>query len=410
MTQVFISYSRKDVEYVSELRNALEAALKAQDVCIWMDKFNIRAGEDWIDEVETALRQSSYMIYVHTSSSATSSQVRKEWSYFLNRGKHVIPLIVENVELPFLLETIQFLDFCTQDFQIAVKQLVAEILKLDPTPPDNNTGVNKLPLEIELQPEAKAVRVENHNQNPRTIAFVSYSSDDLHKVRQLSLQILLSRLSQTTNIFASTSAETYPQSQFSNVFYQSFIQAIQDDTVRAWNQHSRNCRITKSDWVLYEVMQAQKLKTALIPLYLIGDIKQSTWSITCNQILENRYCSRGIRNWLLQIAKHQIAESHRYFVNNRNDLETISHVDDEQNTRILVDRTLTSDDNHLMEQIESIVEREFNKYVGLLPIPYLERQRIASRGNVIHPENNIPACQDFCETYQTDGERQKLQD
>lgn len=135
---VFISYSSQDVDFAIRLYTAFSQV----GIPAWMDKFDIKPGQHWGRAIHTALRKSTHMVLVHTQSSFDSDQVWGEWQSFVSRQKPVIPLIVENVELPYLLESYQFVDFTTH-FASAFMILVGSID--DPRLPPGKGG-KMLPL------------------------------------------------------------------------------------------------------------------------------------------------------------------------------------------------------------------------------------------------------------------------
>ena len=54
MTQVFISYSRKDLAFVE----TLAADLQAAGLDVWYDLSNLEGGARWRIEIEKAIRES----------------------------------------------------------------------------------------------------------------------------------------------------------------------------------------------------------------------------------------------------------------------------------------------------------------------------------------------------------------
>src|SRR5215471_9397038 len=56
----FVSYSREDLEFVLRLTKDL----KVKGAKVWMDKLDIRPGQRWEIEVETALNKCSRMMVI----------------------------------------------------------------------------------------------------------------------------------------------------------------------------------------------------------------------------------------------------------------------------------------------------------------------------------------------------------
>jgi hypothetical protein len=132
---VFLSYSSPDVSFAARLRNSL---LK-HGASPWLDRFDIQAGSHWDRSIQAALSTCSHLVVVHSATSFASDNVWDEWSFFLNRNKPVIPVILEkDVELPFRLERLHYVNFCTQSYRLALQELLTVIPHLSPTP-DNSS-------------------------------------------------------------------------------------------------------------------------------------------------------------------------------------------------------------------------------------------------------------------------------
>jgi hypothetical protein len=137
----FLSYSREDANFAWDIA----LTLRELHIDVWMDQLDIAPGEHWDRAIHAALRDCTHMLVVHSSASFTSNNVWDEWSYFLNRRKPVIPLIIEPVELPFRLERVQYIDFANMPFKKAVEQLLS-ILR-----PVNRPGMETETMEMRIE-------------------------------------------------------------------------------------------------------------------------------------------------------------------------------------------------------------------------------------------------------------------
>jgi hypothetical protein len=123
MARVFISYSRKDEEFVRRLATDLDGF----DADVWIDVEDIRSGDDWSDSIQQALDDCQVMILVISPDSMASSNVADEWKYFRDEGKPVIPVLLEPARVHFQLRRIQYVDFHSQDYDTAFGQLHSEL-------------------------------------------------------------------------------------------------------------------------------------------------------------------------------------------------------------------------------------------------------------------------------------------
>ena len=107
--KVFLSYSRKDEQYVSELQQKL----RAEDIFAWRDKTNIGGSVEWAKALEAALKNLDALVVVVTPNSAQSQWVEKECQKFVDMRKPMFPYIADpasKAKLPDYLKEIQYID------------------------------------------------------------------------------------------------------------------------------------------------------------------------------------------------------------------------------------------------------------------------------------------------------------
>src|SRR5215203_2496287 len=75
MKNVFISYSRKDIDFARKLAADLEKA--GYDV--WWDITDLRGGDDWVSTLPAAIAAADFFIILLTPNSVASEWVRKEY-------------------------------------------------------------------------------------------------------------------------------------------------------------------------------------------------------------------------------------------------------------------------------------------------------------------------------------------
>lgn len=112
--KVFLSYSRKDDQYVSELQQKL----RYEDIFVWRDKTNIGGSVEWAKALKIALKKLDALVVVVTPDSAQSEWVKKECREFLEMDKPVFPYIADPASkenLPDFLKGIQYIDGTESD-------------------------------------------------------------------------------------------------------------------------------------------------------------------------------------------------------------------------------------------------------------------------------------------------------
>jgi len=89
MSDVFISYSRKDKEFVLQLHSAL--AKLERDV--WVDWEDIPATADWWREIEGGIDAADTFVFVITPDSLGSDVCRREIDYAITNNKRFVPVL-----------------------------------------------------------------------------------------------------------------------------------------------------------------------------------------------------------------------------------------------------------------------------------------------------------------------------
>jgi hypothetical protein len=124
-TNIFFSYSRVNSNFTLQLATKLSEAGEN----VWLDQFNIEAGEKWDNEIQKGLEEATTLVVILSASSVKSENVMDEVSYAIGKGKKVIPVLIEECEIPFRLRRFQYCNF-TRGYQAGISMLI-ESLELD---------------------------------------------------------------------------------------------------------------------------------------------------------------------------------------------------------------------------------------------------------------------------------------
>ena len=89
MTDVFISYSRKDKDFVSTLYAAFERSKKN----IWVDWNNIPLTSDWWAEIEKGIESADTFVFVISPDSIASEVCTKEIDHAVLHNKRLFPIV-----------------------------------------------------------------------------------------------------------------------------------------------------------------------------------------------------------------------------------------------------------------------------------------------------------------------------
>src|SRR5262249_54418911 len=120
MQRIFISYSRKDMDFVRKLAGDLEKA--GYDV--WWDITDLRGGDDWPRVIPAAIASSDFIIVVLSPHAAISEWVEKEYTQALDLHKKIIPIMLARSKVPFALNTINYINFSSREYADGFKNLL----------------------------------------------------------------------------------------------------------------------------------------------------------------------------------------------------------------------------------------------------------------------------------------------
>lgn len=126
---IFISYSRRDSEFVTRLASDLDAKVAG----VWFDQSDIQLGENWHNEIIEGIRDCKAFVLVLSPDADKSKYVHEEVNKALELGKTIFPVIYRPAEwsdeFKTLVKDIQTLDLrsgsYTDSFQKLVDGLIA---------------------------------------------------------------------------------------------------------------------------------------------------------------------------------------------------------------------------------------------------------------------------------------------
>ena len=121
--QVFICYAHPDAGYADSICQTLEAT----GIRCWMAPRDISPSKDWAEEIIDAISAAAIMVFVFSSHSNSSPQVRREVERAVNKGVRILPLRVEDVplskSLEYFVSTPHWLDAVTPPFEAHLDKL-----------------------------------------------------------------------------------------------------------------------------------------------------------------------------------------------------------------------------------------------------------------------------------------------
>lgn len=124
--KAFISHTSTD----KPIAEAFAQELFANGVDVWLDKYEIRAGDSLSDRIEDGLKQVDAVVILLSSNAVKSKWVREELRMALQRRLQdenfmIIPVLLDECEVPLFLRDYRFIDWRRGARQAFVEALVA---------------------------------------------------------------------------------------------------------------------------------------------------------------------------------------------------------------------------------------------------------------------------------------------
>jgi uncharacterized protein with WD repeat len=127
VAQVFISYSRKDNEFVDKLVDALVEKKRE----VWRDDTNIEPTAEWLKEIFKNIEASDNFLFVISPDSVVSTYARKEIDHAALNNKRIVPILCQPVpdkDIPEAVAKFQRIDFTGSDnFEAKFAKVIAAL-------------------------------------------------------------------------------------------------------------------------------------------------------------------------------------------------------------------------------------------------------------------------------------------
>ena len=94
MSHIFVSYSRKDIDFAGKIVQALAD----NNLDTWIDWKSIPKGEDWEQEIYRGIEEADAFLFLISPDSVASEPCNKEISHAIKNGKRILPIFIANVE------------------------------------------------------------------------------------------------------------------------------------------------------------------------------------------------------------------------------------------------------------------------------------------------------------------------
>src|SRR6058998_3274020 len=124
MADIFISYSRKDKDFV----HRLDESLKSRGREAWVDWEDIRPTEEWMQAIYGAIEGADTFVFVLTPDSVASVVCGREIAHAATNNKRMVPIVARDVHAETVPEALAKLNWIffreSDDFEKATDTLI----------------------------------------------------------------------------------------------------------------------------------------------------------------------------------------------------------------------------------------------------------------------------------------------
>ena len=127
MTSLFISYSRRDIEFARKLTDSF----KGQKLDFWIDWQGIPPTVDWWREIEKGIEEADVFVVLISPESIKSKVCSREITHAIKNGKRLIPIIISDLKSDEVPSSISHLNWIylrpTDDYDAGISKLLNAI-------------------------------------------------------------------------------------------------------------------------------------------------------------------------------------------------------------------------------------------------------------------------------------------
>ncbi len=122
MADLFISYSRRNKDFVRKLYDALA---NRTDIKVWVDWEGIPPTADWMAEIHSAIQQANTFVFIISPDSIASPVCKLELEHAVKHNKRLIPILhILDPNVPKVLADLNWIYFQdTDDFEASFRKL-----------------------------------------------------------------------------------------------------------------------------------------------------------------------------------------------------------------------------------------------------------------------------------------------
>ncbi len=192
MSDVFISYSRKDISFAQRLHKSLEE----NNLDTWIDWQDIPPSEDWLDEIHESIEQTDAFIFIISKRSVDSEVCSQELIHAFENQKRLIPIVIDDIapsDVPPSVATLNWIFFRESDDYDAAVSLLLEAIQTDQAWVKAHTRYQMRALEWERNQHANAYLLQGIELDEAESWLLTQGHKDITATERQTEYILTSR-------------------------------------------------------------------------------------------------------------------------------------------------------------------------------------------------------------------------
>jgi hypothetical protein len=132
--KIFLSHSGADKDFVEKLANDL-----VDNGCrVWFDKWEIKVGDNIVDQINSGISESDCLALIISRSSVESPWVMNEWTSMFVRATNekkakILPILVEDCKVPPIITPYKYADFRDpNNYKLSFEELLKAVKENQP--------------------------------------------------------------------------------------------------------------------------------------------------------------------------------------------------------------------------------------------------------------------------------------
>lgn len=168
---IFISYSRKDIEFARKVCAVLDSYKQYYAFEYFFDQSEITRGDEYYKRISSAISDSRVVLFLASQNSYDSEFCAKELLFADNKNKSIHQYRIDKADVPQMLEmlliTHQCRELSTTPIECEVSEVLKEVLGGNVLSPEELKATETLPKreDHDVQPKIEKNKSSNHHRN-----------------------------------------------------------------------------------------------------------------------------------------------------------------------------------------------------------------------------------------------------